>query len=259
VVAWIGRKSSEGVEYAAELLYLGYLSLRELFSRSSGGRTAALAVVARQIIFTGVDALPVVTVIALLIGLLVIIVAATTFSLVGASALLAHIIVVTIVREIGPLFTAFIVVWRSGTAIATELGNMRVGREIDALEAMGVNLIRFVVMPRVVGTVVALLCLTVCFDVVAVLGGFLVAMPKLTIPLSVYLDDIAASLSLADVVITVIKAALFGLTIALICVYHGLSVARSSTEVPQQTTRAMLNTVTICLVLDIMVTVGAYL
>jgi phospholipid/cholesterol/gamma-HCH transport system permease protein len=259
VVAWVGRKTSQGVEYAAEVLYLGYLSLRELFSRSPTARGEAAAVITRQIIFTGVDALPVVTVIALLVGLLVIIVAATTFSLVGASTLLAHIINVTIVREIGPLFTAFIVVWRSGTAIATELGNMRVGREIEALEAMGVSLIRFVVMPRVVGTIVALICLTVYFDVVAVLGGFLIAMPKLTIPLAVYVDDIAVSLSLADVLITVIKAALFGFTIALICSYHGLSVAASSTEVPQQTTRAMLNTVTICLVLDIVVTIGFYL
>jgi phospholipid/cholesterol/gamma-HCH transport system permease protein len=98
----------------------------------------------------------------------------------------------------------------------------------------------------------------VYFDLIAVVGGFLVAKTKLTIPLAVYLEDIGNALSLADLLITLIKAVLFGFTIAVICSYHGLSVEGSPTEVPQQTTRAMLNTVTICLVLDIIVTVGFY-
>jgi phospholipid/cholesterol/gamma-HCH transport system permease protein len=259
VIAWLGRKTSDGVAYAAEVLYLGFLSLKALFSRSPSGRVESFRVIARQLIFTGVDALPVVTVIALLVGLLVIIEAGTMLPRVGAGTLLADIIVLSIVRELGPLVAAFIVVWRSGTAMATELGNMRVGREIDALEAMGVNLIRFLVMPRVVGAIISLICLTVYFDVVAVLGGFLVAKIKLTIPLGVYVEDIVASLSFADVLVTIIKPVLFGFTIATICSYHGLSVGSSSTEVPQQTTRAMLNTVTICLILDILVTVGFYL
>jgi phospholipid/cholesterol/gamma-HCH transport system permease protein len=258
VVAWIGRKTSSGVAYASEVLYLGYLSIKELFSRSPRGRGEAYRVIARQVLFTGVDALPAVSLIALLVGVLVIIQAGTTLPRIGAGALLAHIIVLTIVREIGPLITAFIVVWRSGSAIAIELGNMRVGQEIPALEAMGISLTRFIVMPRLVGVIVAMVCLTVYFDVVAVFGGFFVAKTKLTIPLGVYISDIAASLSLADLLITVIKAVLFGFTIALICSHHGLSVLGAATEVPQQTTRAMLNTVTICLVLDIMVTVAFY-
>jgi phospholipid/cholesterol/gamma-HCH transport system permease protein len=259
VVSWTGRKVSNGVAYAAEVFYLGYLSLKELFSHPLHGRGETYRVIARQVIFTGVDALPAVSFIALLIGLLVIIQAGTTLPRFGAGALLANIIVLTIVRELGPLITAFIVVWRSGTAIATELGNMRVGQEITALESMGISLTRFIVMPRLVGAVISMICLTVYFDIVAVIGGFFVAKTKLTIPLSVYVNDIGNALSPADLLITVIKAVLFGFTIALICSHHGLSVQAATTEVPQQTTRAMLNTVTICLVLDIIVTVGFYL
>jgi phospholipid/cholesterol/gamma-HCH transport system permease protein len=136
---------------------------------------------------------------------------------------------------------------------------MRVAQETAALEAMGISVIRFIVMPRLVGAIVAMVCLTVYFDIVAVIGGFFVAKAKLTIPLGVYLSDITEALSLPDLGITVIKAVLFGFTIALICSHHGLSVQSASTEVPQQTTRAMLNTVAICLVLDIIVTVGFYL
>lgn len=259
MIAWAGRKTVEGVAYAADVLYLSYLAFKELLSPTRRGQGEAFRVITRQILFTGVDALPVVGAIALILGLLIIIQAGTTLPRVGAGAFLAKIIVLTVVRELGPLITAFIVVWRSGTAMCTELGNMRVGQEIAALEAMGINLPRFIVMPRLVGAIVAMICLTVYFDLVAVLGGFLVAKVKLTIPVAVYLAEIQKSLSIADALITVIKGGLFGLTIAVICCHHGLSVVSATTEVPQQATRAMLNTVTACLLLDIIVTVGFYL
>lgn len=76
----------------------------------------------------------------------------------------------TVIRELGPLLTAFIVVGRSGTAIATELGNMSVNREVTALRLMGIPISRFVIMPRMVGMVVSMICLTLYFDVVAILG-----------------------------------------------------------------------------------------
>ena len=258
MITWIGRRTSNAVAYASEVFYLGYLAFKEIFAASPRKRGDLHRIIARQVIFTGVDALPSVTLIALLVGLIVIIQAGTALAKVGAGALLAQIIVLTIVRELGPLITAFILVWRSGTAISTELGNMRVGKEITAIEAMGISVTRFIVMPRLVGAIIAMMCLTVYFDLVAVIGGFFVAKTKLTIPLGVYLEDIGNALSLADLFITLIKAVLFGITIAVICSYHGLSVEGSPTEVPQQTTRAMLNTVTICLVLDIIVTVGFY-
>jgi phospholipid/cholesterol/gamma-HCH transport system permease protein len=205
-----------------------------------------------------VDALPVVGGIALLLGLILIIQAGLALPQVGADAILANIIVVALVRELGPLLTAFIVVWRSGTAMCTELGNMRVGQEIDALEAMGISVVRFLVMPRMVGAIVAIICLTVYFDLVAIIGGFLVAKVTLTIPFLGYVQEIERALSVTDVLITVVKSALFGLTIAVICCHHGLSVAGAATEVPQQNSRAMLNTVAACLVLDIAVSVGFY-
>jgi phospholipid/cholesterol/gamma-HCH transport system permease protein len=136
---------------------------------------------------------------------------------------------------------------------------MQVGQEIAALEAMGINVVRFLVMPRMVGAIVAVLCLTIYFDLVAILGGFLVAKVKLTIPVAVYLEEVGKALTIADVLITVIKGSLFGLVTAVICCHHGLSVGSTVTQVPQQTTRAMLNTVTACLVLDIIVSVAFYL
>ncbi len=259
MIAWAGRKTVEGVAYIADVLYLTYLAFKELVSPAQRGRGAAFRVITRQVLFTGVDALPVVGAIALLVGLIIILQAGTTLPKVGAGELLANIIVLTVVRELGPLLTAFIVVWRSGTAICTELGNMRVGQEIAALEAMGISLIRFLITPRLVGAIVAMICLTVYFDLMAIVGGFLLAKVNLNIPTAAYLGEIGKSLSIADILITVIKSVLFGVTIAVLCCHHGLSVVAATTEVPQQTTRAMLNTVTVCLVLDLIVSASFYL
>jgi phospholipid/cholesterol/gamma-HCH transport system permease protein len=259
VIAWTGRKTVEGLAFAAAVLDLGLRAFREFFWPARRGRGEVFRVITRQILFTGVDALPVVGAIALMLGLIIIIQAGTTLPQVGAGAFLAKIIELTVVRELGPLLTAFIVIWRSGTAICTELGNMQVGQEIAALEAMGISPIRFLVMPRVAGMIVAMVCLTIYFDFIAIVGGFLVAKIHLTIPFQVYLEEIEEALSASDVLITLIKSILFGITIAVICCHHGLSVVGSTTEVPQQTTRAMLNTVTACLILDIIVSVGFYL
>lgn len=259
MIAWTGRKTVQGVAYAADVLYLGYLTFKEFVTPARRGRQEAFGVITRQILFTGLDALPVVGVIALIVGLLLSIQAGITLPRIGAGDYLAKVVVLTVIRELGPLLTAFIVIWRSGTAMCTELGNMKVGQEIAALESMGINVVRFIVMPRTVGAIVAVLCLTIYFDLVAILGGFLVAKAKLTIPVAVYLDGLAKSLTSADVLITIIKGVLFGLVAAVLCCYHGLSVGQAVTEVPQQTSRAMLNTVTACLVLDIVVSIAFYL
>ena len=258
VVAWLGQRTIDGYTYLVDLTGLVYLSLRELVTPGRQGRGEALRVITRQILFTGLDALPVVSAIALMLGFIIITQAGTQLPKVGAGALLGNIIVVVVIRELGPLLTAFIVVGRSGTAIATELGNMRVGQEVAALELMGVRVTRLIVMPRLVGMVIAMVCLTLYFDAVAVLGGFVVAKAELTVPFEVFAQAVTHSLSLMDVVVTAVKSVLFGMAVATICCDHGLSVRSSYTEVPQQTTRAMINSVTICLILDILVTVTAY-
>jgi phospholipid/cholesterol/gamma-HCH transport system permease protein len=138
------------------------------------------------------------------------------------------------------------------------LGNMKVGQEVTALELMGISVARFIVMPRLVGMILAMVCLTLYFDAVAVLGGFVVAKIKLTVPFGQFARAITQSLSLTDVIVTATKGMVFGTAVAAICSHHGLSVRSSYTEVPQQTTRAMINSVTVCLILDILITIGAY-
>jgi phospholipid/cholesterol/gamma-HCH transport system permease protein len=259
VVGSVGRKALAGCAYLAELTEVVYLALRELSPARRQGRGEAFRIVIRQILFTGVDALPVLTAIALMVGVIIMTQAGTQIPKVGSGGLIGSIIVVVVIREIGPLLTAFLVIGRSGTAITTELGNMRVAQEVTALELMGIRVMHVIVMPRVVALVLSIICLILYFDAVAVLGGFVAAKAKLTVSFGAFAQAVAQALSLTDVLVTVSKGVLFGAAVAAICCYHGLSVRSSYTEVPQQTTQAMINSITVCLLLDIVVMVVAYL
>ncbi len=257
-VALLGQTVIGWFNYVADLIALIVLAFRDLVVMRREGRVATSGVVARQILFTGVDALPVMSAIALMIGVIVITQAGTQLPKVGAGAQIGTIIVVTVIRELGPLLTMFIVVGRSGSAITTELGYMSVRREIAALELMGVSVSRFIVMPRMIGMILSMICLTLYFDMVAVLGGFILARIKMTVPFAAFGTAVAKSLEVTDLVVTATKGTLFGAAVAAICCHHGLSVKESMTEIPQQTTRAMINCLKICLVLDIIVTAIAY-
>lgn len=259
MITWLGRRVLDGRRYLWALWTLVVGALWSFLRPGERGGRAALRVIIRQVLFTGVDAFPVTSVIALLLGMIIIMQAGTQLPKLGASGLVGNIIVLTVIRELGPLITAVIVIGRSGAAITTELGNMSVGREITALILMGIPVIRFLVMPRVIGMVVAMVCLTLYFDAVAVLGGFMIAKLKLTVPFDAFVQGITRALSFRDVGLTALKPLLFGLAVAAICCHHGLRVRSSYTEVPQQTTKAMINAVTMCLLLDIVVSLPVYL
>lgn len=258
VIGWLGQRTIDGYLYLSDLSAHVAVTCRELITPGRQGRWAALRVTFRQMLFTGVDALPVVSAVALMLGVIVIMQAGTQLPKVGGEGLIGSIIVVVIIRELGPLTTAILVISRSGAAITTELGNMCVAQEITALELMGIRVSRYIVMPRVVAVVLSMLCLIFYFDAIAVLGGFLIARTKLTIPFYPFTNAVAQSLSLVDVLGTVAKGVLFGTTVAVVCCHHGLLVRSSYTEVPQQVTKAMINSITVCLLVDILVTLVVY-
>src|SRR5690606_35674705 len=110
-------------------------------------------------------------------GAIVILQSSVNFSLLGGGTLLGDLMVGIIIRELAPLLTALIVIARSGTAVASEIGNMRVNREIEALEAMGIHPLSYIVFPRLMGGVVSVVCLAVYFVLIAALGGFFVTIP----------------------------------------------------------------------------------
>ncbi len=256
------RTGSAIWQYISDLLDMGTLfleSFRVGMGKRGRGDSVVFGVVMNQILFTGVEAMKIVAVIALLLGGVTII---ETFSLVpdlGGDSLIGKIMVVVVVRELGPIITAFIVIGRSGTAIATEIGYMMVNHEIQALEMMGINPMRYVVFPRIVGMSVAVFCLSFFFNMVALFGGYLVSRFIIHYPFTLYLDDLSRALGFWDVAVSGIKCFLFGIIVAVICCYQGFSVKFSFTEIPQVATRAVVWSIYACFAVNIIITAFFYI
>ena len=223
-----------------DLLSFSWRSFRAVIAFPRQGFGASFQVVLRQVEFTGLEAMPFVTLISLIVGSIVIIQSLPQLLGVGAKGLIGIILVITIIRELGPLLTAIIIISWSGTAMSSELGTNRVLGEIETLEAMGIDPFHFIVAPRILGCIISMFCLIIYFDVIALIGGFLVASLKLTMPFKIYLAYIFEALTLTDVYISFSKSLLFGLVIAIFCCYHGLSARRATTEIPQVARTAVI-------------------
>jgi len=247
------------VETFLDFCAYNLLVIRTIFSSRPKGHRSSLQVLFKQVLFTGYDALPVVAFIALAIGAISIIQSLTYLPRIGAGGFLGEVLVTGIIRELGPLITAFFVVGRSGTAVTTEIGNMVVHHEIEALESMGVDPIRYLVLPRIFGFSAALVSLNIYFDVFAILGGFLVSKFIIVTSLGTFMARIMEVLLLSDVVLSLVKGIIFGICTALICTFRGFSVRGTAIEVPQQTTKAVLNAISAMFLADGLIALIYYL
>jgi phospholipid/cholesterol/gamma-HCH transport system permease protein len=153
---------------------------------------------------------------------------------------------------------ALILIARSGTAIASELGNMKVNKEIDALETMAINPLSYIVFPRLMGGVVSIVCLTFYFSVLALAGGFAMSQLFGDFSLPSYIDALAETLTGMDVAFFFIKSLLNGACVFAIACYYGLSVNQSPHEVPQATTRAVLASISAVGVTTALATLAFY-
>ena len=214
-------------------------------------RNAAISfdVLIKQIYFTSVEALGLCTLLSLLLGAVIIVEGHQILAAIGQTDWIYKILIFALIRDLGPFIICLVVVARSGTAISTELGNMKVNKEIDALVTMGISPISYLVSPRVVGMIVSLLILMSYFLMSGIFGGFLISNLFQNIPFLDFFARLLNELSLADIVIMFFKLVLSGFYIAAICSYQGLSAQTAYTEVPQRNIKAVGGTViSVCLV-----------
>jgi len=231
-----------------------FLVLKTIFRKKTGGYRTSVNVLFKQVLFTGVDALPIIALVALAVGGIAIVQSLSILPKFGGESLIGKILITVIVRELGPVLTGFIVIGRSGTAITTEIGNMVVSHEIEALESMGVDPVRYIVMPRIFGVTASLVSLNIYFNIFAIIGGFLVSKMVIVTNFTVFLRRMLESMILSDVTISLLKGFIFGILTSLICTYKGFSVKTSSTEVPQMTTKAVVNAITALFLSDGIIT-----
>jgi len=217
-------------------------------------------VLGRQILFTGVDAAGVIGLVALLAGVAVVTQAQLWLGQLGQSEVVGPLLVAVIVRELGPILVNFVVIARSGTAIATELAGMQVRGETGALNALGVDPFVYLVMPRVAGMALSVLALTVTFVTVAVAGGYLFAAALGMVHASPakFLGNVFGAVAPRDVAAFVVKGMLPGAVTAAICCIEGLGVSGSVNEVPQAATRAVVRSLGGVLIVSVLTSVLTY-
>lgn len=259
VLRSLGRRVINPIEYTLEVFLMIYLCLRAAVFDQSNGLRSVFNVVSAQIYFTGYQALPLISVLALASGSIVILQASTNLSLLGGASLLGDLMVAIVVRELAPLLTALIVIARSGTAVASEIGNMRVNKEIEALEAMGIHPLSYVVFPRLAGGIVSVICLAIYFVVVAILGGYLVTSLLHQLTFSYFFDSVARAFSSVDFSLFLLKNSFSGAIIFMIACYQGFLVKQGPHEVPQVTTKAVVNSVIYVVAFNMSVTILFYL
>ena len=197
-----------------------------------------LEVTRSQIRFTALDALPICLFTALLLGAITLLQVFGQLSGFGVERYLSQILAKLVIRELGPLFVGIVVISRSGTAIATEVATIQLSGQLDAMRVNGVDPVRFLLLPRLLGSILSVFALIMVFDTVALLGGFFVAWLRLPLSFRFFLGALGQAIGPRELAATFFKALLFGAAIPLICTFYGLRVRRSTTEIPQAVSKA---------------------
>jgi phospholipid/cholesterol/gamma-HCH transport system permease protein len=197
----------------------------------------------------GVNALPIVALLSFLVGVIMAFQAAVALRQFGAEIFVANMIGLSVLREMGPLMTAIILAGRSGSAFAAEIGTMKVREEIDALKTMGLEPVRFLVVPRVLAGVVMTPVLTVFADLFGVMGGSVVMM-SLGFPLVTFFHQLQSAVSYGSFVGGLVKAFAFGILIAAIGCLRGLQTETGASAVGLSTTHAVVSGIILIVITD---------
>ncbi len=226
----------------AQIILTSFLDFTGILIR----RRNSIPLLFNQILLTGLDAIPILTIVSVLIGMGTVAEAGIELPKLGIQNLVGPIILHVILRIVGPFATALIVIARSTSALSVEIGNMRVSGELDTIEMMGANLSYFLITPKIFGVVISTVALSFYFALFSFFGGFLMAFFGMSMPPVSLILELERSITLTDLLIPILEGVVYGFIVAAVGTYHGLKVGQSPTDVPQQTTRALVNAIVLC-------------
>ena len=235
-----------------EMGAFGLITLGITLTKFNHSRKVIHPLIRHQIFNAGLRQLPAVGFVGMALGLVVVGQALALLSKVGAQEYTGTIMVTVIIRELGPLATAILVLARVGTSTVIELGTSRAMGEVEALEALGIDPIHYLVMPRVIGLALAVFALTMYLIVIALGAGYFFALIEgVKLGPWDYLGKVNSALRWEDFVVLVLKTTSFGIVIAVTTCYEGLAKPLNLQEVAQATTRAVMYGLDLCLLLDV--------
>ncbi|MBI2487703.1 MAG: ABC transporter permease [Deltaproteobacteria bacterium] len=210
----------------------------------------------RQIAEVGSYTLPVAALISIFIGGVLALQSGPTLALFGLQENIGGIVGISMVRELGPVMASILVAGRVGSAMTAEIGSMSVYQEIDALKTMDIDPVRFLVMPRFLASFIALPILVIYMDVIGWFGGAVVsaANPEIGVSFDVYYRNLSEFVEVSDVLNGLVKAAVFGIIISIVCCYVGLKTKGGPREIGTSVTRAVVLSFILILIFDYFIT-----
>jgi phospholipid/cholesterol/gamma-HCH transport system permease protein len=233
------------------LAFIGEVSVKQLRALGSLRRLRPISII-RHVWDTGITAIPIVSLIAFLISVIIAYLSASQLRNYGADIYVVDLITVGVLRELGVLLTAIIVAGRTGSAFAAEIGSMKLNDEIDALDATGVDPVETLILPRVIGLVIALPLLTFIADIIGLIGGALLSLWLLGMPIEQFISRANEAIAPTTFWVGIAKAPVFALLIALAGTYRGLQVRSSSRELGRLVTVAVVESIFLVLLADAM-------
>jgi phospholipid/cholesterol/gamma-HCH transport system permease protein len=198
----------------------------------------------------GVEGLPIVALIGFLIGLIIAFMSFLQLKMIGANIYVPALVSFAMIKELGPIMTAILVVGRSGSAFAAEIGTMMVNEEVDALHTMGFNPIRFLAIPKILATVIVVPILTIYTDFFGILGGMAIGITSLDLTIKTYITQSLKTIEVFDIVTSLIKAGVFAALIASVGCQKGFQVRSGAQDVGKFTTSAVVTAIFLIVVTD---------
>jgi phospholipid/cholesterol/gamma-HCH transport system permease protein len=253
-VSQIGGSVMNSLAYVGSLASLGSQAAYYTFVGPFKGKPLRLQRAVSQAMDVGVRALPILSLITFFIGLILALQAAYELRRFGAMSYVATAVAVSMSRELGPLITAIVVIGRSGSAFAAEIGTMKVTEEIDALETMAISPIRFLVTPKFLAMILMLPCLTIWANAMGILGGSLFGVAQADFTFGRYIQASLDSLLLRDIMTGLVKSVMFGITITAVGCQEGLDTGAGAEQVGRSTTRAVVVSIFLVVLVDLVFT-----
>ncbi len=247
----MGRATVHVLRQGYEILgFLGRISIETFEAITSPRRELPFPALIHQIEETGLTALPIVGLLAFLLGVVLAYQGADQLKRFGAQIYTIDFLGVGFLRELGGLITAIIVAGRSGSAFTAQIGTMRVNEEIDAMQTLGLNVAEVLVLPRVLGLVIALPLLTFFADVVGIIGGLVMTYFDLGITIPAFMRELSGAITVNTLMVGLIKAPVYAFLIALVGCFEGLRVERNAASVGKLTTRSVVESIFLVIAVD---------
>ncbi len=250
----LGRVTVTAVSQIGYACALFFESLYWLLAGPRRRQPVSLSATAVEMMKIGVQAIPITAILSLSVGTMIAIQGIYTLRDFGAEARVVDAIAMSITREFGALITAFLVAGRSGSSITAQLGSMRISQEIDALQVMGINPVRYLVAPLLIAMLIMLPCLTVLADTMGIVGGGLFCGYQLHMDMHSYLQRALDVLNVSDITQGLLKSMVFAVLVTLVGVINGFAVTGGASGVGKATTHSVVAAISSIIIADMIFT-----